>query len=703
MDEHPTRSATALPDRPSAHRRMTFARSARPLLTVVNRNQLSSSSRSPGSNSIASFLCTHPLDHTPVCTDRDCVAEGCVYTPNDDNCEQDPNDCTVATCGEAGCEINNLTDGTECDDGDGQCQSGTCVPNQACTVPEDCTDGNECQDAACVGNTCTYTDDAALCTEATECTSAACGAGGCEYPAVTDGAPCSGGVCGGGACVECNVADDCAAGTNCQTVSCVSNTCTYTSVNGLCSDSNECTANVCGVSGCENPPLAAGTGCSLGFCDGAGICVQCLNNGHCDDGNACTDDICSGGTCSNPAVDCYDGDACKSWFCDSTTGCGFDDIICDDSNECTANTCNPGMGCQHPNLTDSTPCSIGECQSGVCTAPPPIGDERVFRMNQLVLADPHVVAHKVIPSPFPLVSNCTVCRDITHNDRSQTCWTGAFTLAGINPAFNDLVTTDGNDDGYLDLSFMLVFEPHNQANGGGGDITATEGLCLETDQTNCVPDPDATNTSTTTYTSQTSGTCLGPIAGTLGPWAQGAPNGHWTVWQPIIPPNEPSGACFVSAATTFTIRLDFGLHGEAFGSDVDSLQVPLIDARIAGEWAIDPATSISNGLVRGFLTMQEADQQHLTLTVDLLGAVNLNLGRDLLPDNSASVSSSGAHGCGWVARSFPTGGTAGRNTHCKGGDTRDLHEPGSPASYTNCGWWFYFNFTGTFVENAEGF
>jgi hypothetical protein len=222
----------------------------------------------------------------------------------------------------------------------------------------------------------------------------------------------------------------------------------------------------------------------------------------------------------------------------------------------------------------------------------------------------------------------------------------------------------------------------------------TEGLCNADDPTTCVPDPDASNTSSTTYTSQTSGTCLGPITGTLGSTA-GAFAG-------AIAPNSPSGTCFVSMPTTFTLSLEFELSGT-----VEQLNVDLQSAQIAGQWSGDPATAITTGLLRGFLRMQDADQQNLTINVDNVGDVNINLGRDILPDGG------NAHGCGGVARTFPGGITAGNNTHQTGvhrqascsnaGDARDLFNPGAGASYQNCGWWFYVNYTGVWASNASGF
>jgi hypothetical protein len=301
-----------------------------------------------------------------------------------------------------------------------------------------------------------------------------------------------------------------------------------------------------------------------------------------------------------------------------------------------------------------------------------------------------------------LLGSCRLCQDITHGPKTHRCsfilaYTQDVELPGLNPALNDLVTLDGDADGYLDLSFMLVFQPHVQTAGGGGTMTATEGLCLEADQTNCVPDPDAANTTNSTYTSQTTGTCLAPVTGTLrSSTSTFSPAGY-------INPNTPTGACFVSAPTTFTLSLEFSL-----GDTTELLTVNMQQAQIGGQWVGNPATAISNGLLRGFLRMQDADQQNLNIDVDLVGLVNINLGRDLLPD------SGNAHGCGGVARSFPTGGTGGSNAHALGnhlqsgcgtnpGDWRDLLNPGGGANYQNCGWWFYINYTGIWAANATGF
>jgi hypothetical protein len=231
---------------------------------------------------------------------------------------------------------------------------------------------------------------------------------------------------------------------------------------------------------------------------------------------------------------------------------------------------------------------------------------------------------------------------------------------------------------------MLTFDPLNQSDGGGGALRVTEGLCTVDDPSTCVPDPDA-STHSTTYATQAAGACLTAIAGTLGP----------TPYLDLIAiaPNAPTGSCFAGAATQLTLVFELGLQDGA----TEFFPIPLEDVRIAGEWQGVPATSIGNGLLRGFLPMRVADEQSADFYIPWAGTININLGRDVLPDRG------NAHGCGGVTRSFPAGGTSGSNVHCYGGDARDLRDPALGASYDNCGWWFYFNFTGAWVENAEGF
>jgi hypothetical protein len=236
----------------------------------------------------------------------------------------------------------------------------------------------------------------------------------------------------------------------------------------------------------------------------------------------------------------------------------------------------------------------------------------------------------------------------------------------LNPALNDMITQDSNNDGYLDLSFMLTFDPFDQTHLGGGALRVDEGLCLASDQTNCIPDPNATNQVTSTYTSQTSGQCMTYDPAHIGPhpWPNGVNNF----------PNNVNAPCFSSGETSFTIQLEF---------DGQAIVIPLQRARVGGTWQGNPATGITSGQLRGFLSQAQADSINFAIASPI-GAVTVVLGTDLMPDRGS------ANGCN-------------SRTHCKGPDGRDLIQPGASPSTTNCGWWFYLNYTGIWAANATGF
>jgi hypothetical protein len=450
---------------------------------------------------------------------------------------------------------------------------------------------------------------------------------------------------------------------------------------GLLSDGNDCTSAVCGASGCGAGPVSAGTPCSAGYCDGEGACLECLENAHCSDGNLCTADVCDAGTCHHATLNlCNDGNPCTANWYDETLGCQSTTVACDDANECTADVCDPALGCGHTALEDGTPCSYGQCQGGACVDTTGPTAKRVFRLDSLVLADPHVVFDKVLSTSS---GTCRLCQDITHEDKTHTCVfpfaiPSSFDLPGLNPQYRVAIEQDNNGDGYFDLSFVITTDPHVQSGGDGGRLRVTEGHC-STGASACEPDSVAT-TRSTSYVNRSSGACLEPLPGTLGPLTR-------------VAPNIPTGPCFVTGASEIILPLILDLERSKV------INIRLRSIALAGKWTGDPAHAVEEGLLRGFLRMRDADAQHY-------GSVNL--GRDLLPDNGS------AHGCGCVWRAFPGGGTVGANRHALGadlqsgcpndpGDSRDLFNPDADASYDNCGWWFYLNFTGTFVEDAEGF
>jgi hypothetical protein len=133
-------------------------------------------------------------------------------------------------------------------------------------------------------------------------------------------------------------------------------------------------------------------------------------------------------------------------------------------------------------------------------------------------------------------------------------------------------------------------------------------------------------------------TCLAPVTGTARPYA------------PAI--SNPAAPCFVSS--TFTMYLDL------FGAPL-----LLTDAQVAATFVGNPATSLSNGLVRGFIPEQVAAATIIPASVPAIGGKSLAA---LLP------------------------GYDGQDANCAGHDDRDVHND-------VVGWWFYFNFPAEQIAN----
>ena len=137
----------------------------------------------------------------------------------DEDCAQEALDpCSVAVCIECACEIQSITDGTECDDGD------------------DCTEGEACSEGACLGGGAIDCDDGNV------CTSEFCDEGEC-VPVPEDGVACDDGKI-------CTEADQCFMG------QCLpgENTCEEDCTNGKDDTEN-------GLADCADPKCAAALEC----------------------------------------------------------------------------------------------------------------------------------------------------------------------------------------------------------------------------------------------------------------------------------------------------------------------------------------------------------------------------------------------------------------------------------------------------------
>ena len=109
--------------------------------------------------------------------------------------------------------------------------------------------------------------------------------------------------------------------------------------------------------------------------------------------------------------------------------------------------------------------------------------------------------------------------------------------------------------------------------------------------------PGATSPAITTYLNQSSGTCVSPLAGTTGA-------GNSTPYSPGI--TSPAAPCFATLPTSASFALDV-------------INIDLENVVAGGTYVGSPATDISNGLIVGFLSEEDADAILIPADVILVG------------------------------------------------------------------------------------
>lgn len=246
----------------------------------------------------------------------------------------------------------------------------------------------------------------------------------------------------------------------------------------------------------------------------------------------------------------------------------------------------------------------------------------VMRFSDLDLRDPHVFLPITVP-PFP-----TVCFDFTDTPIPTT-------TVSFNGNIQASYSSDSNPaDGFLDASSLLWFRPLRQ-DGRIARVDNGPADCLAPAPTSgCAPSPTATPTAYS-YAAFASGTCLAALPGTIGSPA----------YSPAVA--AATAACFVTAPRTLVL-------------DNNGTLITLIDAQIAASFNATPATTLANGLLRGFLRESDANQ--------------IVISDPALPGGSVTLASL----------------LAGGNGSCSSRNDRDQHLGES-------GWWFYFNFQATTV------
>lgn len=276
------------------------------------------------------------------------------------------------------------TTGGQAQGGGGQAPGGGGTGGEGgsvqCTMPNDCGVAAECQDFACVDNTCMTVGEAAE-------------------------TPCSGvpdGVCDGdGNCVECVDIDQCDPATE------VCNPSTNTCIAAMCDDlvQNGAETDVDCGGGCPKCDLdegcLVGSDCLTGFCDTTldpPTCQPCGGDGDCpadqfcSGSDLCLDDLPVGGACLNDNEcvlgNCVDGFCCDG-ACDGTceacsnllTGVAdgtcshITNIAMEPASECpdVASDCLTGQ-CSGTSATCAvvaagTNCGTVSCMNGTLTQP----------------------------------------------------------------------------------------------------------------------------------------------------------------------------------------------------------------------------------------------------------------------------------------------------------------------------------------------
>lgn len=235
---------------------------------------------------------------------------------------------------------------------------------------------------------------------------------------------------------------------------------------------------------------------------------------------------------------------------------------------------------------------------------PSVPPATALRISDLDLRDPHVSID------VPVVG----CSDFTDQPLP-------FGLApALNVQIETAITTDGDSDGWLDLSTLVLLRPWDPV-AAGERMDLAGGECAAPFPPAACGLPAEGIPQTTSYVGLAAGACLEVVPGTTSGYV------------PAVA--TATGPCVLSAARPMVF-------------DLGQVVLPLHDVQLAAT-PVDAAPSgLVGGLMRGFLRETDADATPIPATVPVVGGQPLSI---LLP-----------------------GGTG----NCSAGDDRDTHlgEPG---------------------------
>lgn len=244
-----------------------------------------------------------------------CVQEGHIV-------DDDPADCKQMVCT------------------DGKLLEGPALPDDGNPCTDDTCDGDVPQHDATNGGSCTLGASSGTCMQGT------CVIGCVSSAACDDDNPCT--------------TDVCNQATQCE----------YTPDDSLqLDDGNPCTAESCNGGQAEIAPLAAGTPCATGQCDGMGSCKK-ANGQSCAASSDCASGFCVDGYCCNNGC----GATCAS--CNLPDKEGTCTLVPPGEEDSGLNSCTGTMACDGGGSClkkTGQPClNSSECLSDYCSGTPKV-------------------------------------------------------------------------------------------------------------------------------------------------------------------------------------------------------------------------------------------------------------------------------------------------------------------------------------------
>jgi len=187
----------------------------------------------------------------------------------------------------------------------------------------------------------------------------------------------------------------------------------------------------------------------------------------------------------------------------------------------------------------------------------------IFRIDRLALRDPHLfIEIEVLPG-------LVLCTDVTDEPIPG--------QNGFNQAIEQALNEDGDDDGLLDASVLMVLRPRGWPDAPGA-LQLAGGQCSAPAATSSCQIVEAAPSSW--YDHAPSGLCRGALPATTRPY------------NPAV--GEVDGPCFAT-------------HPGPAELSLDALILPLQAATVGGGWSELDNGRIAPALMRGFLTEQAAD------------------------------------------------------------------------------------------------